>query len=132
MKHKSLLLLLAVALLVTIPVTAACGTTPIITPPATPPKEITPTLHNTGVKITGAGFRPQTITVPAGATVTWVHLDRTEDSAWWWHSVISDRGLFDSGSLFVGDTFSYTFIEPGTYDYHCDNHPYRVGRVIVE
>ena len=129
MRCKSLLWPLAVALLVTIPETAACGKTPAITLPI---NEVTPTLNYAEVKMEGAGFRPQTITLPAGTTVTWVHVDNTEDSAWWWHSAVSDTGLFDSGSLFLGNTFSYTFIEPGTYGYHCDNHPYRVGRVVVE
>lgn len=132
MGHKSLLWLLTVPLLVTILVTTACGKTPTITSSVTPANEVTPTLNYAEVKMAGAGFRPQTITVPAGTTVTWVHVDNTEDSAWWWHSAVSDTGLFDSGSLFIGNTFSYTFIEPGTYGYHCDNHPYRVGIVIVE
>lgn len=132
MKHKSLLWLLAVPLLVTILVTAACGKTPTINSSVTPAKEVTTTLNYTEVKMAAAGFSPQTITVPARTTVTWVHVDRTEDSAWWWHSAVSDTGLFDSGSLFLGNAFSYTFIEPGTYGYHCDNHPYWVGRVIVE
>ncbi|MHC4277895.1 MAG: cupredoxin domain-containing protein [Planctomycetota bacterium] len=129
MRHKSLLWLLTVPLLVTILVTAACGKTPTITLPA---NEVTTTLNYAEVKMAAAGFGPQTITVPAKTTVTWVHVDNTEDSAWWWHSIVSDTGLFDSGSLFLGNTFSYTFIEPGTYGYHCDNHPYRAGIVIVE
>jgi plastocyanin len=39
-------------------------------------------------------------------------------------------GLFDSGTLNAGGTFSYTFTAEGTYEYHCNFHP-MTGRVRV-
>ena len=42
----------------------------------------------------------------------------------------SRTGLFDSGTLTVGNTFSFTFAVEGTYDYHCNFHP-MTGRVRV-
>jgi FtsP/CotA-like multicopper oxidase with cupredoxin domain len=42
----------------------------------------------------------------------------------------SRTGLFDSGTLTTGQTFSFTFTAEGTYDYHCNFHP-MTGRVRV-
>ena len=78
-------------------------------------------------------FNPAALTVKAGTTVTWVN----EDS--YIHTVTSgtspsDRsGLFDSGNLNGGDTFSFTFSEAGTYDYFCVPHYSlgMIGKIIV-
>jgi plastocyanin len=63
-------------------------------------------------------FDPATITVEPGTTVTWVqsgnnpHTTTSYDGLW-------DSGLIEGGS---GGTFSFTFEEPGTYDYFCIPH----------
>ncbi|HYF75754.1 MAG TPA: plastocyanin/azurin family copper-binding protein, partial [Symbiobacteriaceae bacterium] len=31
-----------------------------------------------------------------------------------------------------GDTFSFTFSTPGTYQYRCRQHPFMTGTIIVE
>ena len=74
------------------------------------------------------GFEPNTITVMIGVnnTVIW----RNEDSDW--HDVHSDTGLFYSGIIQPGATWSYTFTVPGTYPYLCDPHPWMTGTVIVD
>ncbi len=81
-----------------------------------------------------AGFSPQFLTVPVGSTVTWVHIDEAEDTAWWWHSATSETSVFDSGVMYLDDTFSYTFSEPGTYYYNCEHHAIKYFRaaIIVE
>ena len=63
-------------------------------------------------------FAPANITVEPGTTVTWV---QSGDNA---HTTTSYDGLWDSGLLEGGsdETFSYTFDEPGTYDYFCIPH----------
>ncbi len=38
----------------------------------------------------------------------------------------------DSGPMYHMNSWSYTFNEPGVYEYHCDPHPYMTGQVIVE
>jgi plastocyanin len=30
-----------------------------------------------------------------------------------------------------GGTFSFTFMQPGTYTYHCTVHPYMKGTIVV-
>ncbi len=75
-------------------------------------------------------FKPETLTVAAGATVTWMQKDAGV------HTVTSGTveqggggvtkapdGRFDSGELATGETFTFTFGQPGTYSYFCAVHP---------
>ena len=63
-------------------------------------------------------FDQANITVEPGTTVTWV---QSGDNA---HTTTSYDGLWDSGMIEGGSggTFSFTFEEPGTYDYYCIPH----------
>jgi plastocyanin len=63
-------------------------------------------------------FQPKTMTVAVGDTVVW----KVEGTMG--HTVTSDTGVFDSGQdpLQEGDTFSFTFTQPGTYPYYCRFH----------
>jgi hypothetical protein len=56
------------------------------------------------------------VTVPSGETVAW---SNDGDNV---HTVTSDEGVFDSGTLESGASFSFTFAEPGTYPYYCQVH----------
>ncbi len=63
-------------------------------------------------------FDKANITVEPGTTVTWVQRGQ------YGHTTTSYDGLWDSG-LIEGDTdgtYSYTFEEPGTYEYFCGPH----------
>ena len=62
------------------------------------------------------------ISVPVGTTITWI-ADATLP-----HTVTSDDDLFNSGTMGDGDTFSFTFTEPGTYAYYCRFHGGPGGR----
>lgn len=71
-------------------------------------------------------FTVAALTVKAGTTVTWTNRDDIP------HSVVDkDRKLFRSKALDTGDTFSFTFQEPGNYDYFCALHPHMTGRIVV-
>ena len=63
-------------------------------------------------------FDPANITVEPGTTVTWVQSGNNP------HTTTSYDGLWDSGLLpgGSGQTFSFTFDEPGTFDYFCIPH----------
>jgi plastocyanin len=63
-------------------------------------------------------FDPAQITVEPGTTVTWV---QSGDNT---HTTTSYDGLWDSGPLPGGsdESFSFTFDDPGTYDYYCIPH----------
>jgi len=71
-------------------------------------------------------FTPNSLTVPAGTTVTWTTLDGEP------HTVSSDAGLFRSGALDTNDSFAFKFDQPGTYHFTCSIHPQMVGTIVVE
>jgi plastocyanin len=78
------------------------------------------------VKIDNFAFGPQTLTVPAGTTVTWTNRDDIP------HSVVSGDSLFKSKALDTDDKFSFTFAKAGTYSYFCGLHPKMTGKVVVQ
>ncbi|NLF64406.1 MAG: plastocyanin [Chloroflexi bacterium] len=61
-------------------------------------------------------FVPQLLRVVAGTTVTWSNDGELP------HTVDADSGLFSSGEMAPGDTFEFTFENPGTYAYYCALH----------
>ena len=71
-------------------------------------------------------FVPARLTVKAGTTVTW----RNEDDIP--HTVTSAARLFRSKALDTDDSFSFTFTEPGTYEYFCSLHPRMTATIVVE
>ena len=62
-------------------------------------------------KIDNFTFVPARLTVKAGTTVTWCNEDDIP------HTVTSATRLFKSKALDTDDRFSFTFTEPGTYEY---------------
>jgi plastocyanin len=78
------------------------------------------------VKIDNFTFGPQTITVPAGTTVTWTNKDDIP------HTVVSTDGVFKSKVRDTDEKFSYTFTKAGTYSYFCSVHPKMTGQIIVK
>jgi plastocyanin len=40
--------------------------------------------------------------------------------------------LFKSRALDTDEKFSFTFKDPGTYDYFCSVHPKMTGKIIVK
>jgi plastocyanin len=71
-------------------------------------------------------FMPTTLTVNAGAAVSWVNRDDEP------HTVVSDTGLFRSGALDTDESFSFKFDKPGIYHFTCSIHPRMVGTIIVK
>lgn len=78
------------------------------------------------IVIKGFMFMPTSLTVKAGVTVTWANLDEEP------HTVVSDSGLFRSGAVDTGETFSFKFEQPGSYHFICSIHPRMTGTVVVE
>ena len=75
------------------------------------------------VSIRDGYFDPADITVTPGTTVTWVNEGDLP------HMVSADNGLFDSGLLYPGDSYSVWFDGSGTVTYHCS--PSMMGSVTV-
>jgi plastocyanin len=78
------------------------------------------------IQIADSAFSPATLTVTAGDTVTWTNGDGRP------HTVTSNDGAFDSGNLDVGQAFSFTFGEPGTYTYRCSYHDEMQATIVVQ
>jgi amicyanin len=79
------------------------------------------------VSIDNFTFKPQTVTVKAGTTVTWTNKDDIP------HGIASANGAFArSKALDTDDSYSFTFTVPGTYQYFCYVHPHMTGTVVVE
>jgi plastocyanin len=78
------------------------------------------------VSIDNFTFAPQQITVKPGDTVIWTNRDDIP------HTVVSKTLAFRSQALDDGDTFSFTFLAPGTYAYFCSLHPHMTGSIVVE
>jgi plastocyanin len=96
---------------------SACGTSgATTTAPAT--DQVGPT-----VTIQDLAYTPETLTVQAGATVTWVWRDGAIA-----HDVKGDG--FRSEVMTEG-TFRHRFTEPGTYDYLCTLHPNMTATIEV-
>jgi plastocyanin len=70
-------------------------------------------------------FKPDTITVPLGTTITWENDDDIP------HSIVETTGTFHSQALDTEDKFSFTFATAGTFEYFCGLHPHMKGKVVV-
>jgi plastocyanin len=77
------------------------------------------------ITISNFTFGPMEITVPVGATVTWVNGDDVP------HTVRAVDGAFHSKPLDTDERFSFTFTRPGVYNYFCSIHPKMTAKVSV-
>ncbi|SDR49412.1 Plastocyanin [Rhizobiales bacterium GAS113] len=78
------------------------------------------------VKIDNFTFTPDSMEIPAGTTVVWTNEDDIP------HTIANAERQFKSHALDTGDSFSFTFTQPGTYEYFCSLHPHMKGKIIVK
>ncbi len=107
--------------------TATGTVTPTDTPTATATATPSPTPVQTSgdVSIIDFAFQPAALTINAGDTVTWANNGSVP------HTTTSLDGLWDSGLLNPGQTFSVPFATPGSYRYRCNVHPFMHGTILV-
>ena len=74
------------------------------------------------VTVQDFSFTPATVTVGQSETVTWAFRAL--------HTTTSNQGFWDSGARASGD-YAVTFLDAGTFGYHCSMHPSMTGRVRV-
>lgn len=97
---------------------------------------VSPTVQNSvsdnTVRINKNGFDPASITVKSGSTVRWVNDDSTADPRLYnpTHR-ISLVTIKDSPLLSPGQSWSWIFTQPGTFDYSDMIHDMPKGTVIV-
>jgi plastocyanin len=80
----------------------------------------------TAVKITATAFAPKTVTINVGDTVKWTNADTVN------RQLVADSGAFASPILKPGQTYSFTFKTPGTFDYHDALKPTVKGTITVK
>ena len=112
--------------------TAAPTNTPTVAPTSTPVPAPEPAPTPTLPALPGiegptiitdiANRKLSDVTIPAGTVLLWSQLDAVS------HTTTSGTpgnptGLWDSGELPQGDSFSYTFTEEGAFPYFCKIHP---------
>lgn len=77
------------------------------------------------VSIDNFSFTPMEITISPGTQVTWTNKDDVP------HTVTSVDKRFKSQALDTDEKFSFTFKNPGSYEYFCSVHPKMIGKIIV-
>lgn len=94
--------------------------------PVVPVAAITGASHS--VQIVNFAYAPQAITVTAGDSITWTNQDEAP------HTVTTSSGpqAINSPNLSKGQSFTYTFTVPGTYNYYCAVHPDMRAQVVVK
>lgn len=82
--------------------------------------------EDVAVKIDNFTYEPAMVQVKAGDTVTWTNHDDIP------HTATASAGKFRSPVLDTEQKFSFTFTEPGRYEYFCALHPHMKAVVVVE
>lgn len=75
------------------------------------------------VDIQDFSFSPRVLYVPLGTTVTWTNYGPSN------HTATADGGMFNSGVLTPGQSFSFTFNTEGDIAYHCAIHPFMTATI---
>lgn len=110
---------------------AACGSdnkNNAATPPPQQPgntREVTINIASDAMDLGSAAFGQNPLTIDVGTKVNWINQDTVS------HTITSFTGAFDSGTLAAGQTFSFTFNDPGTFNYYCQIHPTMTGQIVV-
>ena len=100
--------------------------TPVASPSPSPSPSASPTatpmLSGTVVDIGDNSYSPASVSIAAGATVTW----RNTGSRY--HTV---TGMGFGTTIAPGGTYQYTFSAAGPFSYQCDFHPEMSGMILV-
>ena len=97
--------------------------TPRPTPSPTPPPTVVVSI--TTDSSGSFTFSPSSLTIAPGTTVIWKNMTQVP------HTVTSNSGAFDSGTISPGGSFSFKFTQAGSYSYHCQIHPFMTASVTV-
>ncbi len=78
------------------------------------------------VSMVNMAFTPSQVTINKGQTVTWANNDSVA------HTVTVDSGEGpNSQPIQPGESFSYTFKNTGSFQYHCTIHSAMHGTIVV-
>ncbi len=77
------------------------------------------------VDIQNFAFVPAGRHILVGDIITWTNLDAVT------HTSTSDNGVWNSGNLAPGQSFSHTFTSAGDFPYHCAIHTFMHDTIFV-
>jgi plastocyanin len=85
----------------------------------------------------GNAFAPNPFTesFATKASVKWVNRDQSNNgyggTTGVTHHLVSNTGVFDSGAIGAGGSYTFTFASAGSYPYHCSIHPTMTGTITI-
>ena len=91
---------------------------PVVVPPHDAPVTVP-------VSIFQFEFLPTNLTINVGDTVMWSNDDALP------HTTTGNTGVWNSGMLQPGQTYSRTFNSPGDFPYHCNFHFFMTANITV-
>jgi predicted lipoprotein with Yx(FWY)xxD motif/plastocyanin len=95
--------------------------------PAPPTPAPAPAAKTYTIIIENFEFSQSVLTIEAGSTVTWLNKDEME------HNAVAANGSFALPLLAQGQSGSFTFTEPGEYEYFCEPHKsFMKAKIIVQ
>jgi plastocyanin len=112
------IVVLAVAVLLGLALSSGSGNDDDATPTVLDDQTVT-------IEIIGFQYRPPNLSVPVGATVTWVNLDVAA------HDSVARDGRWETDLLQREEESVVTFDEPGRWEYYCTIHPYMTATLTV-
>jgi len=121
------ILIACIIMLITASMFAGCSSNQSV--PGSPAAAPTLNTDANSITIEQFAFNPATLTVKPGTSVTWTNRDGAE------HTIVTDSGSlvqFKSERLANGASFSFSFVQPGTYTYYCSIHPSMKGTILVQ
>lgn len=83
-------------------------------------------------ELTNTCYIPAIAVMQSGGEVIWENVDTAVHTVTSGDPKSGPNGLFDSGLIMPGDTYSVKLDIPNVYDYYCLVHPWMTSKVIVQ
>ena len=77
-------------------------------------------------------YDPTPAKVVVGSTLAWKNDDTLPHTVTSGNPEKGPNGIFDSGIMNAGKSFTYTFDKAGVLEYYCAVHPWMIGKVMVQ
>ena len=77
-------------------------------------------------------FFPHKISIKPDTLVTWINMDSEAHTVTSGNTIDGSDGIFSSGLISPGESFSHKFTRMNTEDYYCMIHPWMTGSVAVD
>ncbi len=84
-----------------------------------------------GCETTDTCYSPSSLSINVGQSVIFSNYDGAPHTVTSGTPASGSDGIFDSGVLSSGNSFSYIFDTPGVFDYYCMLHPWMIGQITV-